>query len=315
MTDNSITVKSYYKGVALISMASLFWSSAGLMIKTVSLPPIQIAMYRSLVAGLFLGIYLMIHRRHLSRDAFSGSALRTALFYMLTVTLFVLANKLTTSANAVFLQYTAPVYVILISYFAFREKVSLTEVATVAICLAGMFLFFMEEEKSSSFVGNVVGVLSGVAFALLQVSVKRAERSEAGSQDVVAMETKGVAHLALGNVVTVGMLFVFILVSVRLEPGSFLLPLTGSEFTMTAADAAGLLFLGIVQLGCGYLCFAKGARHISSVEIAIYTLLEPVLNPVWTFLGTGETPGGWAILGAVVIIVAMVVNAIGSRQR
>lgn len=313
--DCHFAMSSYFKGIIFICLAALFWSSAGLMIKIVNLPAIQIALFRSLFAGLFLGAYIFFNRRHWAPGILTWSALRTALFYMGTVTLFVLANKMTTSANAVFLQYTAPVYVILISYFFFREKVSITEIATVGFCLAGMMLFFFEEEKSSSFLGNIIGILSGIAFALLQISVKRAEKSQVHSDDPEAAELKGMAHLALGNVVTVVVLLMVVGIAMSAELPSFWQTLTGTSIHLTPRDLGGLLFLGIFQLGCGYLFFAKGARHISSVEIAIYTLLEPVCNPIWTFLGTGEIPGTLAIIGGLVILLAMVVNAIGHRQR
>lgn len=306
-------MNQYFKGILLICLAALFWSSAGLMIKVVNLPAIQIALFRSLVAGLFLGGYIVWHRHHWTTGILTSAALRTAFFYMGTVTLFVLANKLTTSANAVFLQYTAPVYVILISYFFFREKVSSAEIATVAFCLAGMTLFFVEEEKSASFIGNIIGILSGVAFALLQISVKRAEKAEVQFGHPNASELKGMGHLVLGNIVTVAVLSIVIGIAFSAELPPFWQTLTGTMLHVTPRDIAGLLFLGIFQLGFGYLFFAKGARHISSVEIAIYTLLEPVCNPVWTFLGTGEIPGTWAIVGGLIIVLAMVVNALGHR--
>jgi drug/metabolite transporter (DMT)-like permease len=306
-------MNSYFKGIILICLAALFWSSAGLMIKVVDLPAIQIALFRSLFAGLFLGGYVLWNRRHWTPGILTRGALRTAFFYMGTVTLFVLANKMTTSANAVFLQYTAPVYVILVSYFFFREKVSGAEIATVAFCLAGMALFFIEEEKSASFIGNIIGILSGIAFALLQISVKRAEKAEVPSGGPKASELKGMGHLVLGNIVTVAVLSIVIGIAFSAEWPPFWQTLTGTTLHFTPRDIAGLLFLGIFQLGFGYLFFAKGARHISSVEIAIYTLLEPVCNPVWTFLGAGEIPGTWAIVGGLIIVLAMVVNALGHR--
>ncbi len=308
-------MKPYYKGVFLICVASLFWSSAGIMIKVVDMPPLQIALGRSFIAGLFLGGYILWNKRAWTRGILTAAAVRTALFYTATVTLFVLANKMTTSANAVFLQYTAPIYVILISYFFFREKVNMVEVATVGICLAGMMLFFIDEEKSTAFLGNIIGALSGIAFALLQISVKRAEKKAASTSEAEAAELKGVAHLTLGNAVTVAILLLVVSATFLAKAPDFWNDLAGTTINLTAANIGGLLFLGIFQLGCGYLFFAKGAKHISSVEIAIYTLLEPVCNPVWTFLGTGEIPGTWAVIGALIILLAMVVNAVGNRQR
>ncbi|MBL7995994.1 EamA family transporter [bacterium] len=310
-----MSLNHYFRGVSLICLAALCWSSAGLLIKIIDLPPIQIALYRSFVAGVFLSVYVLYRKKRLHipfRFTITRWSIITALCYVFTVSLFVIANKLTTSANAVFLQYTAPVYVILVTYFIFKEKVYTVEIATVFICLGGMILLFIEEEKSTALAGNIFGILSGIAFAFLQISIKKSEQS-ASVPMTSQSDITGIFNLAFGNAATVIVLGIAISAVYASSAGlnaSPLFSIFGDGFSITSNDVVGLLLLGVFQLGLGYLFFAKGAKYISNVEIAIYTLLEPILNPMWTFLGTGEFPGFWAILGGGLVLSAIIVNTV-----
>jgi drug/metabolite transporter (DMT)-like permease len=310
----------YLKGVAFVGLAALCWSSAGLFIKLVQLPPVPIALFRSLIAGVFLGVYVAVQmRRGPVPGLFTPSrhTFITAVLYMLTVTLFVMANKLTTSANAVFLQYTAPAYVIVISFFLLKERVQWMEIVTIVVCLSGMALFFLEENKSASIVGNVIGILSGVSFALLQVNVRVSESSYRTDDNPRGDQLRATFNLAMGNLFTV-LTLASIMVSVTVmdvDTGSFVAGLVGNRFDPSVADWLGLLFLGVFQLGLGYLFFARGAKLISSVEVSIYTLFEPISNPVWTYLGTGEVPGAWAILGGTLILGAIVANTLFEKFK
>lgn len=309
--------RNYIKGIIFIILASLAWSSAGLMIKISTLPPLQIAFYRSFIAGIFLMGYIFLTMyRYRIRFRFSVNrwSLLTAVFYTGTVTLFVTANKLTTAANAVFLQYMAPVYVIILSYVFLKEKIYFHEILTVIVCLAGMGLFFIEEEKSTAFTGNVIGILSGIAFALLQFFVKKSGQSANPSPDDSHknIEIQSTFNLSLGNLMTVlliGLLIVIISLAGNessLSGGEVMV----SAFSMTLQDFYVLLFLGVCQLGLGYVFFVKGVHYISSVEVAIYTLLEPICSPVWTYLGTGEQPGIWAMAGGALVTIFLVINSV-----
>lgn len=307
---------SYLRGVTYVVLAALCWSSAGLLIKLIHLPPLQIALFRSLIAGVFLMAYVGWLSRAVRWDGLfriTRHTLITAFLYMLTVTLFVTANKLTTSANAVFLQYTAPVYVIVVSYFFLKERVFLAEIVVIVVCLGGMVLFFFEEDKSASIVGNVVGILSGVAFALLQIAVRINEPARMRT-DPAPEAIRSTFNLAFGNGVTVMVLAILVGLS-SMGTWDFLESTAGTAIVMSSSDLVGLLILGVFQLGLGYLFFAKGAKMISSVEVSIYTLLEPVSNPVWTFLGTGERPGYHALGGAVLVLSAIVLNTLWERKK
>ncbi len=302
---------SKFKGYVFITLASLAWSSAGLFIKLVSLPAAHIAMYRSLIAGIFLFL-VALGFKYFGKQTLSFRPTRTgmltAIFYTLTVALFVMANKLTTSANAVFMQYTSPVYVILISFFILKEKILAAQVVTVSLCLCGMSLFFMDEDKSGSALGTILAVLSGVSFALLQLTVTH-------SQSSATSDAQGISSVIWGNAMTTVLVFTCATILMPLSDSVPLIDkLFGHSWTMTGQDGAGLLFLGVIQLGLGYLFFLLSAKYLSGVEIAIYTMLEPIANPFWTFLGTGEKPGMWAIIGAGLILVAMTVNALASKN-
>lgn len=307
---------SYLRGVALIVLAALCWSSAGLLIKLIQLPPLEIALYRSLVAGVFLlGYVTWLSRQTRPAGLFkiTRHTWLTAVFYMLTVTLFVTANKLTTSANAVFLQYTSPVYVIVISYFFLKERVELAEILVVVVCLGGMVLFFLEEDTSASILGNGIGILSGVAFAMLQITVRKNETTESEG-DPASHAIRSTFNLAFGNVFTVVVLAVLVGFS-AVADWQPLTSVAGANLHMTLRDVAGLLILGVFQLGLGYLFFARGAKLISSVEISIYTLIEPISNPFWTFLGTGEKPGVYAIGGGALVLTAILLNTLFEKKK
>jgi drug/metabolite transporter, DME family len=313
--------RNYLKGIIFIMLAALFWSSAGLMIKISTLSPLQIAFYRSLIAGIFLlGVLFWNRYRYRLRFRFSIDrwSLLTAVCYTGTVTLFVTANKLTTAANAVFLQYMAPAYVIMISYLFLKERIYFHEVLTVILCLAGMGLFFIEAEKSTAVIGNIIGILSGIAFALLQLFVKRTEnqsdQSGMNGDPQKRKEIRATYNISLGNLMTVLLIGVIIIIVSLATDGSGT-SLSASEavisaFSITMQDFYILLFLGICQLGLGYVFFTKGVHYISSVEVSIYTLLEPICNPVWTFLGTGEQPGIWAMVGGALVLVSLVINSV-----
>jgi len=188
---------------------------------------------------------------------------------------FIIANKLTTSANAIFLQDTAPLYVLLLSPLVLRERPSRGELAAVPVFLLGLSLFFLDQLNPGQFWGNVVALGSGVAFALCILGLR-------------AVGAEGSSVLVWGNLIA---------------GFSVLLPALGGP-SPTALDLGMLVFLGVFQLGLAYTLFQRGLRETPAVEASLLILLEPVLNPVWTFLFTGERPGPWALVGGAIILLA-----------
>jgi len=258
------------KSRLLLLAAAVLWSTAGAAIKSIGLDAIQIAGARSLVAAAFL---LLAARETRARP--DRRVLLVALAYAVTVVLFVVATKLTTAANAIFLQDTAPLWVLLLSPWLLGERPTRGELLAVPIFGLGLGLFFMDELTSGQALGNVVALASGLAFAFSIVGLR-------------ALGERGPAALAWGNLVA----------------AAATLPLWGRGPAATGTDLALLLYLGIFQLGLAYLCFSRGVSGTPAIEASLLILVEPVLNPIWTFLVAGERVGPWAAAGAVVVLLA-----------
>ena len=252
--------------------AAALWSTAGAGMKLCGLSALQIAGARSLVAGLFLLAAVREARRRPTRRM----ALAVAA-YAATVILFVLANKLTTAANAIFIQDTAPLWVLFFSAWLLHERPGRGELLAIPVYGAGLGLFFLDELSAGQLTGNLVALASGLSFALLIVGMRLARED-------------GKAALALGNLLAAGLA----------------LPFWGSGPTPRPVDLALVAYLGIFQLGLAYVCFGRGIEHVPALETSLLVLLEPVLNPVWTFLFAGERPGPWALAGAAVVVAATV---------
>lgn len=250
--------------------AAVLWSTAGAIVKLSTLSAWQLASGRSLVAAGVLALALPAGRRPPSPRGFLA-----ALAYAATVVLFILANKLTTSANAIFLQDTAPLYVLLLSPLLLRERPSRGELAAVPVFLLGLSLFFLDQLHPGQVMGNVVALGSGVAFALCILGLR-------------AVGEEGTAVLVWGNLIA----GVSVLVPAIQGPRP------------TALDVGLLLFLGVFQLALAYALFQRGLRETPAVEASLLVLLEPVLNPVWTFFLAGERPGTWALVGGTIILLA-----------
>jgi len=256
------------KSRALILAAAVLWSTAGAAIKSVGLDAWQTAGGRSLVAGLFL---LALVRETRARPTLPVALV--AIAYAFTVVLFVLATKLTTAANAIFIQDTAPLWVLALSPWLLGERPTRGELLAIPLYGAGLGLFFLDELTSGQVLGNVVAALSGVAFAFSIVGLRR-------------LRHEGPAALVWGNVLA----------------AAVTLPLWSSGPAATPRDLGLLVYLGVFQLGLAYLAFSRGMTGTPAIEASLLVLLEPVLNPIWTFLFTGERPGPWAIAGGAVVL-------------
>ncbi len=230
----------------------------------------QIAGGRSLVAALFLFIAVRDARRMPNR-----AVLATAAGYAATVTLFALANKLTTAANAIFIQSTAPLWVLLLSPWLLGERPSRAELLTIPIYGVGLVCFFLDELSPGQMLGNWLALAAGLAFATCIVGLRH-------------VQERGPSALVYGN-------WLAALVTA---------PLWLVEPTPALADLLVLVYLGVFQLGLAYLCFARGVAHTPALEASLLVLLEPVLNPIWTFLIAGERPGRWALVGGSIVLLA-----------
>ncbi len=267
------------RAVLAVAGAAILWSTGGLFIKVAPMPALAVACGRSLIAGVF---YLVVLRPDL-RAARWG----TAAAYAACIVTFVSATKLTTAANAIFLQYTGPAYVLVLSPLLLDEPFRPVDAACVALSLAGMSLFFVGKVETGQFLGNLLAVASGVFFALAIVLLRR--DAKAGRGDAVPSVT-------LGNLLAAAVALPWAL---QAAPAMF-----------SARGGAVLLYLGVVQLGLAYLLFVRGVRRVPAAEASLISMLEPVLNPVWVLIGFGERPGPWAIAGGAIVVLAVLVRTL-----
>jgi drug/metabolite transporter, DME family len=265
--------------------AALLFSTGGAAIKSSTLTGWQVASFRSGVAAVTLLLLVPATRRGWGwRPALVGVA------YAATLILFVTANKLTTSANTIFLQATSPVYLLLLGPVFLKEPVRPRDFWVVAAVLAGLVLFFLGNEAPvvtapDPAKGNILALLSGVSFAVTIAGLRWLSR---GNEDM------GIATVAIGNLIA----FFWGL--------PFALPVVSA----TPMDWVVILYLGAIQIGLAYACLTRGLRQVPALEASLLLMVEPVLNPVWAWLVHGERPSHWALLGGALIIGATTAQAV-----
>lgn len=263
----------------LLAVAVLF-STGGAAIKATALTGWQVASFRSGVAALVIWALVPAARRGWSRRTWIVSA-----GYALTMVSFVVANKLTTSANAIFLQSAAPLYILLLSPLLLKERVHRRDLLFMAVVLVGLACFFFGEQHAAVTApnpraGNLVALLSGVGWAATLM----------GMRWIGAREPEGATY----PVVVAGNLLAFLVC----------LPLALPLGATRGGDWLVVGYLGVFQIGLAYLLMAKAIRHVPAFEASALLLLEPALNPVWAWLVHGEDPGPAAIAGGAIILVA-----------
>jgi len=264
------------RALLLLLITAVLWSLGGVLIKWVNWNPVAIAGARSLIGATLIWI---VFRREL-RLTWTIDEIGGAVAYAGTVVLFVIANKLTTAANAILLQYTAPIYVALFSPWLLGERADRRDWLTMAIMLGGMALFFMDELSFAGYLGNTIALISGLCFAGLTLFLRRQKNGSA------------LPSLLLGNLLAgaIGLPFMF-------------------QSLPDLSSAVGLLLMGVVQLGLPYILYAVALRHVRAVEGILIPMIEPVLNPVWVLLMMGEQPGSWAMVGGALILGAALFRA------
>lgn len=263
--------KRHYHGLELAFGAGLFWSLGGLLIKSVDWNPLAIAGARSAIASLML--FAVLRRPKLT---WSGAQVGGALAYAATVILFVAANKLTTAANTILLQYTAPIYTAVLGARFLGERVTRGDWAIIAIVISGVMMFFLDHLTFGGLAGNLLALVSGLTFAVLAVFLRK-------QKDESALES-----VLIGNLVTalIGLPFMF-----QGSPG-------GQSWL-------GLVLLGVFQLGLSYILYTEALKRISALEGILIASIEPILNPLWVFLALGEKPGQWALIGGAIVLIAV----------
>lgn len=284
MTDNE---KSFHTPPAAFVFLGVFlWSTGGLFIKLTTIDAYQITFFRSLLAAITVAVLTRKHGWKI--NAFG---LLTSIFYAVLLFSFVWATKKTTAANAIFLQYTAPIYILVLAPFFIGEKFHLRDLLTVILCISGMSLFFVGKLGVADYQGNIAALVSGLFYGLY-VMLLRHERGK-GMNPTIAV--------IYGNL---------LLAIVTIPSGISAIPV------MTWFDLLCVSFLGIIQIGVAYILFIKGVTlGTRPLDASIIGFIEPLLNPVWVFFFYGERPSNWAILGGAIIVATVMFHTLRQYSR
>lgn len=276
--------------VWFVVLAVLLWSIGGLFIKWTSVSGYETNLGRCFFAA--ITIALLTKFKALKADRFT---LLASLFYVGALSFFAIANKKTTAANAIFLQYTAPIYILIFAPFILKEKFRLSDLLTIIVCLSGMALFFIDSAPNteltpeSQFIGNILGLCSGVSlggYILLLRHPKAYNQNPASS-------------VFYGNLFAILVMLPFIIPN----PSQW-----------TGKDIFAVFILGVFQIGLAYYLFTYGvANGVRSLDASIIGFIEPLLNPVWVFIFLGEKPSAWAILGGIIIIAAVIFHTLNRK--
>jgi drug/metabolite transporter, DME family len=282
-------VESPVRSRLQIVAAALLFSTGGAAVKAATLTGWQVASFRSGLAALVLLAVLPAARR-----GWNWRMLPVAVAYAATLILFVLANRLTTAANAIFLQATAPLYVLLLSPWLLHERVRRSDIFYIAAVALGLALFFAGRDPAVASApdpprGNLLALASGVTYALMLAGLRW--QGKHGEPDA------GLKIAAGGNVLACLMA----------------LPAALPVRAWTSADTAVILYLGLFQVGLAYWCLTRAIRHIPAFEATTMLQLEPAMSPFWTWLVHREVPSVWAMAGGAIIISATLVNTWRNR--
>jgi DME family drug/metabolite transporter len=268
---------SKFSPLLFVVAAAVLWSTGGLFIKWTSLSGLELSFGRSLLAAITVAIFTRREGFGLNKVTALASVLYAALLL-----LFVLATKQTTAANAIFLQYTAPVYLLIFEPLFYKEKFRSRDLIVVIACVLGMSLFFVGKLRPQDVTGNLLALASGLCFAcyflLLRHSTSRA--------------VNRASSVIYGNL---------LLVLIAAPVGLKALP------HMSRLDVLSVIYLGVVQIGLAYTLFTAAMAHgVRSLDAGIVGYIEPVLNPIWVFLVLHERPTQWALVGGGIIVIAVV---------
>lgn len=267
---------THRKAILLQALAAVLLSTAGLLIKVITVHPLALLSARSAIAALVIGLFM--GRPHFR---WSLPQLGGAVALVGAQSFFILATRETTAANAIFIQYTAPVYVAFFGIWYLREPVRRLDWLALLAVAVGLLLFFSGGLSSAGATGNFYALLAGLSFAWFMLFMRK-------QKDSSTVET-----IFLGNLFAalIGLPFLW-------------------AATPTAADWAGMLFLGVFQIGVPFLLIASTIKRLTAVEAILIQTLEPILNPIWVVLVIGEAPAPLALLGGLVVLGAVTVRSL-----
>jgi DME family drug/metabolite transporter len=266
--------------------AAILWSTGGLFIKWTSVSGLELSFGRSLLAAITVAIFTR-------REGFglNGVTAVASVLYAALLLLFVLATKQTTAANAIFLQYTAPVYLLIFEPLFYKEKFRSRDLVVVIACVAGMSLFFVGKLRPQDVSGNLLALASGLCFAFYFLLLRHSK----------SRAVNRASSVIYGNL---------LVVLIAAPAGLKVLP------RMSSHDMLSVVYLGVVQIGLAYTLFTVAMAHgVRSLDAGIVGYIEPVLNPIWVYLILGEQPTRWALLGGAIIVTAVVCHTLIEARR
>lgn len=273
------------KAILEMLTCAALWSIAGIFMKMLPWNGFAIASLRSLIAGLTIACYMHLTRR---KFVLNKKTLLSGILTGCVYTCFACANKLTTAANAIVLQFTSPVFIVIFSALLFGTKIKKADLVTVLITLAGIALFFFDELESGYVFGNFVAIAAGMFMAGMYIAVGNLE----GDARFTA--------IVIGQTVTflIGLPFV-----ITTKP------------VLTPVTLSCILVLGIFQLGISYILYVKSSEYCPPLACCLLGGLEPLLNPVWVMLFDGEKPGIFSLIGGIIVVATITVwCALGAKQ-
>lgn len=279
-------MKKETKAILEMLLCATLWSIAGIFMKMLPWNGFAMASLRSTIAGATIAVYMLIKRIPF---CINKKTLLAGFFGGMTYLCFAVSNKLTTAANAIVLQFTSPVFVLLYSALLFKAKIKKIDVVTVLITLLGITLCFMDGLQGGHLIGNFVAIGSGLFMAGMFVFVG----------DLPADERFSGAFIAQCFTALVGLPWVI-----------------ATKPVFTATTLACILILGIFQLGISYILYVKSSRYCPPLACCLLGVIEPLLNPVWVMIFDGETPGLMALIGGIIVITTVTLwCAFGNREE
>ncbi len=271
------------KGELMMVACGVLWSMSGITMKYINWNPLLIVGGRGVFSALIIFISMKMSGYKLK---VTKKSLGIAFLTFMNLVLFVSANKYTTAANAIVLQYTAPIFVLIVTAFILKRKLRSFEILTVFAALIGIVLFFMDQVSGNGMSGNIMAVASGFFMGIMYaLTGEIKDDGERISGLVLGHTALAVICIPLGYIFT-----------------------DHSEITLIPILL--VVFLGVVQMGVPYSLYGRATALISGVEVSLISMIEPILNPIWVALIYGEIPGSHALIGAVLIIGAVIAYTI-----
>ena len=287
-------IPQHRKGLVYISFTALLWSSSGLFIKILNIDAFQISFYRSGIAAITVLIVSTIRNKVSSKSIklrFDGVSVLSSFFFAGILIFFVIATKKTTAANAIFLQFTAPIYLLILEPLFLKSKFEPKNLITIAVTVFGMILFFFGKLEIGNIHGNLIAIASGICFACFTLLLKK-KKLEKKSENTLN-------SVILGNAIVALVSFFVIF----------------PDFGLSGTETLILLYMGIFQIGISYMIFNEGIKYVSATESMIIATMEAIFNPIWVFLGIGETPSVYAIAGGIIIMSAILWRNLSKRTK